>query len=101
MGEYGECHTCGYSAKSEEEVRIWKLWGCCRMERMEVEYGIQARTCRQLPDGSWIAPADEPEIQNPDALKEGILDMIAHNKAVDKKRREEFLKKTKKDGNIK
>ena len=92
--EFGECHMCGYPAKSEEEVRLWKLWGCCRIERKEVEHGIQARTCRQASDGSWIAPQDDPEMyQDPQAFKEAFM-----QKYKPKPKKEDI--KPKKDGTI-
>lgn len=83
MEDFGECQACGYKATSASEVSMWHKWECARaQEKRLASHGITVEVCT-LRDGKFYAPGTDPkapQVEDPDAFKEGFLNMLEKNK---------------------
>lgn len=99
MSEFGNCHICGYEAKSKEEVDKWAIYGCCRALVIYSDNGTRSvELCSiNIIEGGFYSPGTNPEImkEDPDALKEGFLKMDEQKAKAKERLREELSKPTK------
>lgn len=67
---------CGYVATTEEENQNLDLYGCARSIKIKDGYSTIIELCSvNRNTGGFYAPGTKPEevIEDPNALKEGIL----------------------------
>jgi len=68
----GECHVCGYEAKTQEEVTKWFKYACCRAQVVDLAAsGLQVQCCK-LSGGKYLPPVQDTSI-DPDAFKENFI----------------------------
>lgn len=96
MSDFGNCHICGYEAKSKEEVDKWAMYGCCRAIVVQSDNGTRSVELCALnrTEGGFYAPGTNPERieEDPDALKDGFR-KIDEQKAKARERLQEELSK--------
>lgn len=95
MGDLGSCHICGYEAKTKEEVTLWFKYGCCKALVKDEGYSVKIETCApNRQDGGFYDPGTSPDEirEDPTALKEGMLHMMEHNKAVNEANKQKLKK---------
>jgi hypothetical protein len=71
MSDLGTCHTCGYEAKTQEEVTMWFKYGCCRALVKKGDYTNEVELCApNRQQGGFYAPGTHPDtqIEDPDAM---------------------------------
>lgn len=85
---------CGRAARTEEEVRNWFGYGCCRAEVRIPELSPQVRCCRWNPDkGEYTPPDEEPEMyQDPQAFKENFMKKYQERPKKDLKKKKDERK---------
>lgn len=70
----GECHVCGYEAKTQEEVNKWFKYACCRALVVNLPAGgVEVQCCKYNGTTGKYIPAIADTSTNPDAFKENFI----------------------------
>ena len=85
-----KCSTCGYEIKGLSEQTLYDQYGCARA-LVTKELGFSIEMCSNST-GGYLAPGTDPNEfkEDPDALKEGIIEMRERKLALDAERRKRF-----------
>ena len=77
-----KCDFCGYTFHTEEERRLYDMYGCART-RITKDTGMQVEMCSFDPlSSSYYAPGTHPDKiqEDPEAFKENYAKLIDQKK---------------------
>jgi len=90
-----KCLVCGYEIKDYSEQILYDSYGCARA-KISKGLGTSIESCSNSTGfNRFVAPGENPNKieEDPDAFKNGFIDMIDANKALQERKLQEFKNK--------
>ncbi len=88
----GKCNACGYEFQTYGEELLYEQYGCAKTI-VTRDMGLSVEMCSiDRGNGRYYAPGTDPNlyIEDPNSLKEGIINMLETNKALEEQNKKKY-----------